>query len=318
MPNLSNRIHPRHLQLILAIRETGQLALAAERLSMTQPAASRMLVAIERTIGMNVFERHPKGMTATLAGEVLSRNAMSLLNGLDQTLREIDAINSGRAGVIRVGAVTGGAVAFVIPAIRELKRTAIGSEIHVDVAPSNVLIDSLLKGEHDFVLSRIPPGTDARQFEIRRGRVELIQFLVRRDHPLTGREGLRLADLAGFEWVIQAPQTPLRQAVEEAFVSRGLELPSEMVNTTSLLFMIAYLASSNAIAPISREVAELIGPGSFGGSVVALEVAEPIIVHPYHLISRKNQIASPLAMRLRELVFKALNAHSGPSETESA
>ena len=41
-------------------------------------------------------------------------------------------------------------------------------------------------------------------------------------------------------------------------------------------------------------------------SLVALELARPIVVSPYHLISRQNAPIGPLAVRVRELVFAAL------------
>lgn len=308
MQHLQNRLQLKDFRLIRAIYETGQLAIAADRLSLTQPAASRMLATIEKLIGMTLFVRHPKGMTPTPAGEILARNAAGLLNGLEQTLQEVSAVGAGKAGSVRVGSVTGGAVAFVVPAIQKLKETAHGADIYVDVAHSDLLIQGLLNGEYDFVLSRLPAGTDARQFNILTGRVEIIRFLVRDGHPLAGRKKLRLGELTDFEWVLQAPQTPLRNAIEEAFVSQGIPSPAETVNTTSLLVMISYLTSSDAIAPITQEVVELLGPKNFGGRVIPLDVADSVVVTPYHLISRKHQPMSPLAMRLRELVFAGLAA----------
>ena len=306
MQVLQNRLQLKDFRLIRAIYETGQLAIAAERMSLTQPAASRMLASIERLVGMTLFVRHPKGMTPTPAGEILARNASGLLNGLEQTLQEVTAVTSGKAGSVRVGSVTGGAVAFVVPAIQELKANAGSADIYVDVAPSDVLIQGLIDGEYDFVLSRLPPGTDSRQFNILTGRVEIIRFLVREGHPLANRKKLRLGELADFEWVMQAPRTPLRHAIEEAFLSQGIPSPQEIVNTTSLLVMISYLTTSDAIAPITQEVVELLGPKVFGGRVAALDVSDSVIVTPYHLISRKHQLMSPLASRLRELVFAGL------------
>jgi len=306
MPNLGHRLQIRDFRLIRAITETGQLALAAERLAITQPAASRLLASIERNVGSRLFDRHPKGMSTTAVGDVMARNALALLNELDQTVREMRAVSAGRAGSVRVGAVTGAAVAFVVPAIHQLKRDAAGADIHVDVAPSDELIEGLLRNDFDFVLSRVPPGTDARQFAIRRGRGELIRFLVRAGHPMANGGRRKLGDLAGLEWVIQAPHTPMRQAVEEAFVANGIALPGEIVNTTSLLVMIAYLASTDAIAPVSREVADLLAPQGSSGGMVAVELEEPIIVNPYHLITRRNQVLSPLALRLHDLVFAGL------------
>ena len=311
MLNRASKLKLRDLRLIKAIAETGQLALAAERLAMTQPAASRMVSGIEQLIGAPVFERHPKGMTPTAVGEILARNAAGLLKGMDQTLADVQSAITGQSGTVRVGAVTGAAVGFVVPAIQKLKKTASGADIHVDVAPSDVLVGGLLGGEYDFVLSRIPAGTDPRQFHVRRGRVEVIRFLVRRDHALAGLSPLKTEDLAGWEWVAQGPHTPLRQAIEEAFVSRGIPMPNEIVNTSSLLVMLAYLGSTDAIAPASREVAELVAPTSGASQLAALDLEDPIIINPYyHLISLKSHFLSPIAIRLHELDYEALNGES--------
>jgi DNA-binding transcriptional LysR family regulator len=307
MSNLTNRLQLKDLRLIRAIHKTGQLALAAEELSMTQPAASRMLANIERALGTPVFLRHPKGMDPTPVGEMLARNAADLLYGLDQALLEVDAVGAGRAGSARVGSVTGSALAFVVPAVQTLKKTTTGADIHIDVAPSDALMAGLLKGDYDFILSRIPAGTDARQFAIWRGRSEVVRFLVRRDHPLAGRGQLDLRELADYEWVNQAPHTPLRQAVESAFITEGIPLPGEIVNSTSLLVMLPYLVSSNAIAPVSREVADLLETRVQAQNLAAIDVKQTIVVHPYHLISLKNQLISPLAERLRDMLLEALD-----------
>lgn len=307
MPNLANRLQLRDFRLIQAIAETGQLALAAERLAISQPAASRLLTGIERQVGVPLFDRHPKGMTPTNIGETLARNAANLLHGYDHAIEETEATMSGRAGSVRVGAVTGGAVGFVVPAVQALKKETSGADIHIDVAPSDVLIPGLQRGDYEFVLSRIPPGVDARQFDVRRGRVEVIRFLVRKGHPLVGKSPISPQALAQFEWVIQAPHTPLRQAVDEAFFTFGVELPKEIVNTTSLLVMMAYLDSTDAIAPASHEVADLVAPEGGESQLVALELADPIIVNPYHLISMRHQALSPLAIRLRDLIHKGLS-----------
>jgi DNA-binding transcriptional LysR family regulator len=298
-------------RLIQAVHETGQLGLAAERMALSQPAASRMLANIERAVGAPVFLRHPKGMTPTPVGETLIRNGHNLLNGFDRTLREISSVSEGLAGTARVGSVTDGAVAFVVPAIQELKKTANGADIHVDVAPSDVLVEGLFRGDYDFVLSRIPPKYDKRQLEVRPGRHEDICFMMRAGHPLADNQTASLQELAAYEWVVQAPQTPLRQALEGVFVSAGVDLPGDIVNTTSMLVMISYLASSDALAPTPRSVADLFVANNLAGGLAIVGPEEPILVSPYYLISRRNVIISAVANRLRELVFNAMNVTVG-------
>lgn len=313
MHTISRSLQLKDFRLIKAIHETGQLALAAEQLSVSQPAASRMLAAIERAIGSPIFIRHPKGMTPTPVGETLVRNGSSLLNGLDQTLREITSVSKGIAGTARVGSVTDGSVAFVVPAIQELKKTAVGADIHIDVAPSDVLIEGLFRGEYDFVLSRIPPKYDKRQLEVRRGRHEDICFMMRAGHPLAHSRVATLSRLAEFEWVIQAPHTPLRQALEAAFITAGIDLPKDIINTTSMLVMVACLASSDAIVPIPRQVAALLVANNMAGGMTTVDPENQILVSPYFLISRKDTIISSIAARLRDLVYASMKDAPEPA-----
>lgn len=300
------RLQLRDFRLIRAIRDSGQLGLAAERLALTQPAASRLLARIEAVVGQPLFLRHPKGMLATPSGEALARNADELLNGIDRSLLELAALGAGRTGRVKVGAVTGGAVALLVPAIRRLKEHANGADIHIEVAPSDTLVDGLINAEFDFIMARVPAGVDPRQFAIVPGRPEHIRFIARAGHPLATRRGIRLAELARFDLVIQAPNTPLRHAVEAAFQNEAAALPEEIVNTSSLLATIAYLAGSDAVAPVSLEVADLLGPPGLGADIRPLDTATPIGLAAYHLITRRNQLVSPLAMRLHQLLISAM------------
>lgn len=305
MPDSISQLQLRHYRLIHAVSQHGQLTLAADRLAISQPAASRMLSEIERIVGDTLFIRHPKGMRLTPIGEVLARQAGGLIHGLDQAGQELQAVREGRAGAVRVGAVTGAAVALVVPAIQALKLDAAEADVHVEVGPSTRLMSSLYAAELDFALCRMPPEMDPRSFDVLRGRVEEVCFVVRADHPLTGRGPLELTDLEGFGWVIMAPGTPLRDAVEGAWRGAGLALPRDVVNTPSLLVTLTYLQSSDAIAPLAREVADMVESMS-GGRLEPLVVKRTLMLTPFHLIRHRTHSISPLAQRLLDQVLDTM------------
>ncbi|MBP1853038.1 LysR family transcriptional regulator [Rhizobium halophytocola] len=308
--SLIHRLLPRHLGLIRSIADKGQISLAANALAITQPAASRMLAEIERMVGSPVFIRTPKGMEPTPVGSVLARRAHTVLEEIRETAREVEAIKKGHTGVIRLGAVTGGAVGYVVPAMRVLKEEAEDADFHVDVAPSDALIADLLSGHHDFVLGRVPWGTDARQFALTGAFAEDVDLLVHRSHPLANAELLPITDLVHFPWVMQAAGAPVRRAVEAAFISQSAPIPPNIVNTTSLLVMIAMLASSNAVAPMSREVSELLCQDARVAGLTTLKIALPIRVEPYHLIEIKGKRLSPLSNRMKHLLLEEYERRS--------
>lgn len=305
---IANRLLPKHFRLIRVIAETGQLSLAAAAMAVSQPAASRMLAEVERLIGTPAFIRTPKGMEPTAVGEALARRGQYLLEEIREASREIEAIKRGFSGTVRVGAVTGGAVGFVVPAIQALKAEAHTTDIHVDVTASGPLVADLMAGHLDFVLARVPAGVDARQFSIVGSRDEEVDLLVHQRHPLAYASNLKMADVVHFPWVIQDAGTPMRQAVENVFISQGAPIPSNIVNTSSLLVMIAMMASSNAIAPMSREVSDLLCRQTTGSGLTRLDVRGEIMVVPYHLIMLKGKRLTPVAARLRDLVIAEFHA----------
>lgn len=315
MTSTASRLQIRHFRLIQAISETAQLSEAAQKLSITQPAASRSLAEIERICGQALFDRHPKGMKPNAIGQTLCRRAEALLAELDLAEAEVAAVVGGHSGTVRVGAVTGAAAGFTVPAIQALKRAAPDVEIHVEVAPSAQLMAGLLDGDLDFVLSRVPPGIDARRLKILFGRVETLAFIVRDGHRLLARDNVTFADLASLPWVMQARGMPIRSGVEAAYIEAGLDLPSDIVESASLLVTLAYLQSSDAVSPVAREVAAILTSSGLHG-YRELKMRKTVTLSPYHLVRQRDRQLSPVAENLLGLVHDFLSGHGERPATD--
>ncbi|TPE48541.1 LysR family transcriptional regulator [Amaricoccus solimangrovi] len=306
------------LRLIGAIAEHGQLRLAAEMLAITQPAASRMLAEIERVVGAPLFARHPKGMGLTPLGQVIARRAHEMAVEMRDLSREVRAFREGRGGEVAVGAVTGPAVGYLVPAIRRLRAEAPEVEVRVDVAPSATLVRGLSAADYDFVLGRPLPESDRRAFELRPAWHEWVSFLVRREHPLAARDRVGLADLREFDWIIQERGTPIRTAVDEALSREGLPAPPSIVSTSSLVVMIAFLSQTDAVAPMAREVTRMMTRTPVSAGFVQPRLARDLMVSPYYIIRARGRALSPAALRLLALVEEELDtrAPEGMAEGE--
>jgi DNA-binding transcriptional LysR family regulator len=291
-----------HLRLVAAIAQHGQIQAAAQALALTQPAASRSLAEIERLVGAPLFERHPRGMTPTPLGEILVRRAHTVLTEMQNLAREMQEEREGRSGLVQAGAVTGPAVGLLVPAIRKLKAVTPHVELRVDVGPSIQLMRGLDEGDYDFIIGRLLSDSDVNAFDIVPGEIETVRCVVRGSHPLATGRNVPLDALAEYPWIIQERGMPIRQAVEAAFIHVGLPVPADVVATSSLVLMMALLVESDMIAPMSLEVARLM-EGTGTGSLAVVDLAVPIEVSPYHIITRRGRRLSPAASRLHALVL---------------
>ncbi len=70
------------LQTVVAIADEGALTRAARRLCISQPPLTRRLAALEDEIGVALFERLPRGMRPTAAGERFVGHARAILDAM--------------------------------------------------------------------------------------------------------------------------------------------------------------------------------------------------------------------------------------------
>lgn len=307
---LAHTLKLSQLRLIAAIDRHRQIGHAARFLGITQPAASRSLAEIERLAGVALFDRHARGMTPTAAGAVFARRARHLLTGLGDLERELDEVQDGLAGVVRVGAVTGPALGCVVPALGALKAAAPRVEVAVEIEPSSRLLAALEAGVLDFVLARVPPGHPVATLRIEAALREPVRCLVGAGHKLAGRRRVTMRDLAGLPWVLQDADAPIRRAVEEALRAEGLPPPADVTASASQLLALALAARTHAVCAMSDEVARLLAELG-GGGLVALELARPIELPPCHIISLAARQLSPAAERLMGLVRGQIAALAG-------
>ena len=296
----------RQIQLIATIAETGQLQIAASDLHMPQPAASRMLADIEKKIGIELFERTPKGMLLTLAGERIIKQAKFLNSEINDFNREVQNLRTGLGGRIRIGAVTGPALGFVLPAVQALKRSVPDLDVFVDVSPSPRLLRQLLEGQIDFALARYLPAFDRSDFIIQEGQVENLKIITRHDHPLTNQPPLHASDLLHFEWVLQDHNSPIRETMIEYFMRNCGQIPNDIIATSSLLFTLGYIANSDALTVLTQETVEMLTQSSLQTKVHIVETTQPVTVPSYKFIWRRHHHVSSLASRLARDIQKQI------------
>ena len=293
------RLKLRHLRLIVALDDHRKLNRAAQEMGLSQPAASKMLSEIEKTVGVPLFERRPRGIEPTRYGEALVRRTRAMLAELGHAGEEIEALRSETGGAASVGALMAPAAEFLAEAVGVARRRLARLQVSVDVDTSDTLIARLLAAKLDFAIARIPEGVDPGPFEYEEIGRESVELLVRRSHPLAGRGLVAPADLAEREWVLPPRGSLVRRSVEMLLRRHGLPPADRVLNSGSVLMSLVMAGRTDAIAPLAAPVAELFARS---GDLVRLELTEPLTVEPYGLISVRGRPMSPAARILYDVV----------------
>ena len=292
-----------HLRIVAALADTGQIGIAAARLGITQPAASRLLAEVETLTGNPVHIRSGRGITLTAEGQALARRAARALAEISDAGREIDELANGAMGHVMLGSVTGPALDRVLPALRAARLSLPQVTSEVEVATSDILGDQLLSGRLDFTLARLPTDRDPSLFDIRIIGSEPVSLVVRRGHRLATHPNLQPAELMHYDWVLPGPGAILRQTVLDRLAALGLPEPQGRLATSSFLLTLAMLQQSNAIAPLATAVATRFASGPDAPYAV-LPIDLGITVAPYGVVTRSRASLTPAADRIRALILR--------------
>ena len=145
------------LILVLAVRNHGRIAAAAAQLGVTAAAVTKRLASIERTLGIKLFHRTTRRMSASEEGELCASLATQLLDGFDDLEVQVTAQNELVTGNIRLISNAGFGRVHLAPQIAAFhaQHPQIAVELHL----SNQLTDLQADGFDAAVWLWGPPTT---------------------------------------------------------------------------------------------------------------------------------------------------------------
>jgi DNA-binding transcriptional LysR family regulator len=190
----------RHLRYFIAIAEERSFTRAAERLWVAQPGLSTQIRRLESELGVQLLERHTRGVDLTEAGELFLERARLALAAADVARSTGHDIEAGLVGGIRLGVAMGvawpGAPEFLYRFGRE--RPAV--ELTVVESQGGALLRDLRDGRLDAVIAPAEFGS-ADLHRLRLGREPWL-VLAGPGHRLAGRESVTPVELEGERFVI--------------------------------------------------------------------------------------------------------------------
>jgi DNA-binding transcriptional LysR family regulator len=307
------RLKTRQLLLLVALAEEGNIHRAAQVLNMTQPAASKLLKDLEDALEVSLFERLPRGMRPTWYGETMIRHARVALTSLNQAHEELVAAKNGQFGQVNVGAITAPGLALLPPTVALVKREHPNLQIALDVETSDVLIERLNQGKLDIIVARLFARHDKTELRYEMLTDEPVCAVARPGHPLFSGPKPGLAQVAEAGWIVPPAGSVLRHRFDLMFQEEGLQAPSNVIETASLLFTTKMLQQSDMLSVVATDVARYYADH---GLLAILPMALPCQMDAFGIITRRDRLLSPAAkVMLRALKTSAMSVYGKQMDT---
>lgn len=252
---IARKFRLRHLELVAELYESRSILKAARRLALSQPTVTKALKDVESTVGLALFERSNRGLTATAYGEIFARHAKVVLAQLRHAAEELEGRSAGYSGQVTVGTLLAASASILPDAITRLKAARPGVAISIVVGTYDLLMPALLAGDLDMVLGRLPEERRSGALLYEEFYAEPVCLVTRRAHPLTRKRRLTLRELISQPWILPLPETSLRGQIERAFVAAGALTPRNVIESVSILTNRMLLRKSDCIGVMPYHVA---------------------------------------------------------------
>jgi DNA-binding transcriptional LysR family regulator len=152
----------KHLRYFVAVAEEGHITRAAARLGIQQPPLSQQIRALEKSLGTELFRRHPKGVSLTDSGVLLLVDARRILADAQAVQTRMRAVAAGHAGVLAIGLTSSAAAHALTPQVlRECRHAYPDVALQIVEDHAAALTESLAAGRLHCAFLRVPVGRPA-------------------------------------------------------------------------------------------------------------------------------------------------------------
>src|SRR3954466_2613310 len=210
-----------------AVLTHGSFSAAAQRLHLTQPAVSRQVAQLERSLGTVLVRRTRQGVLAPQAGRGLLAHAEVIAAQVERAEAELRELRGLSRGTVRLGSFLSALVHLSAEVGALLDRTHPGVVVVDTLVDRAAALDGLRAGELDVAIvfeHDFEPAPPAAGIEVRRLFTDPLRVLVPPGHRLAGGGPVSVADLAEETW-IRAHEGSAARRVDAVLARAGLRPP---------------------------------------------------------------------------------------------
>lgn len=212
--------HLRILDYVDAVARARSIRKAAEQLNVTASAVNRRIADLEEELDALLFERLPRGVRLTAAGEVFVHYLRKQAGEVERMKSQIEDLKGLRRGTVRLACSQALALDFLPRAIAEFRKTHPKVEFDVKVVDHEYAMAALSAFEVDLVMVFRPPFL--ANFQPLMTLEQRLVAVMAKNHPLAKLRKLRLRDCAAHPVALPERSIGGRQLLDEVAARTGL------------------------------------------------------------------------------------------------
>jgi LysR family transcriptional regulator, transcription activator of glutamate synthase operon len=285
----------RQLRYLVTLSEERHFTRAAEREHIAQPALSQQIRRLEDEVGLPLVERTTRHVAMTDAGRLLVARARRILAEVDGANAELQRLAGVQTGHVTVGAIHTMGPIDVSLALAIFHQRHPGVELTVREQSSEELAEMLRVDELDLAFLSVTERVESHGLGLAQLISEELVVLLPPRHSLAGRKRIRMAELAGEQFISFREGARLRELLMAAGEHAGFE-PRVTLESNESERIRRLVARRMGVAILPRSDADR--PGV---EVAVTDLVDPVLRRDITLAWRADRRQSPATYEFLQL-----------------
>ena len=230
----------RQLQMVVVVAQSGSMQQAARRLSVSQPAITKVVAELETELGLALFERHARGIRLTRSGRHVLPLLERILAATEDFSEAVDLHRNFGASVLRVASVAAGISGILARHVAPFCAANPDVHLKIDEIDGRQILSLAARDEFDMFICRTP-DTAPEGWGFVPLSADRHGIIAGPDHPLVGRDDVSLDDLHAATWQTPPAGIPADAVLSALFAGRppprmaGIATRSRTLNRAAIL-----------------------------------------------------------------------------------
>jgi DNA-binding transcriptional LysR family regulator len=205
-------MHAAVLRYFAIVARSGSIRAASEELNVASSAVSRQIQKLEQELGVELFERLPKGLRLTKAGMITLKHARATLDEFEMLKSELAAMSGNKTGLVRIASLDSLFVDFLPKQIIAFNRKHPGVDFRIQGGVHARIASLVAEGEADIGITfdLAHPEDTKLIHDISMP----LMAMVSANHPLAQRPAVTISECAQYNLLLQLDTEPIRSLIE--------------------------------------------------------------------------------------------------------
>lgn len=286
----------RQVEAFRTVITAGSVTRAAELLSVSQPAVSRLISDLEKNVGFDLFERQGRSVVATGEGKMLYADVNRAFVGLEEVEAAADAIRSNRVGKLNIVTMPSLASRLLPELIAKFAKQNPEVGVWLEVLPRSGVLQAIASGRYDLGVASSPVEDD--KISTKKLCDVPAYCVLPKNHRLSNKRAIRLTDLNGERVISLSRDSLFRFTLDALFEQVGVDCRRDVqARTADAIY--GLVASGVGVSIVGPDM-----PQELKSRHIVFKPLSPALNVSIELLTLNRQPASLVAGRFIDIALR--------------